>query len=77
MWTSASVKTISFALVHFTVAFSVVFALTGSIAIGGLIGLVEPLCNTLAYYLHERVWERIRARRGGPGRDAGDPVLAA
>lgn len=49
-------KTVSFAVVHFTVAFSVAYILTGSIAVGGLVALVEPLCNTVAYHFHEKVW---------------------
>jgi len=49
-------KTISFAVVHFTVAFSVAYLLTGSVAVGGLVALVEPLCNTVAYYFHEKAW---------------------
>ena len=56
------IKTISFGIVHFTVAFAVVFALTGSLVIGGLVALIEPLVNTLAYHYHEKVWDRIRAR---------------
>jgi len=54
-------KTFSFALVHFVVAFSVGFALTGSIAVGGAIALVEPAVNTVAYFFHEQAWERWRA----------------
>lgn len=57
-------KTFSFAVVHFTVAFSVAYALTGSLAIGGVIALVEPVLNTVAYFFHEKAWERLRA----PGR---------
>ncbi len=49
-------KTASFAVVHFSVAFSVAYLLTGSIAVGGLVALVEPLCNTVAYYFHEKLW---------------------
>ncbi|MBX2880731.1 MAG: DUF2061 domain-containing protein [Granulosicoccus sp.] len=52
----AKKKTISFAAVHFTVAFSVTYVITGSIALGGLIALVEPLINTVAFYIHERAW---------------------
>jgi uncharacterized membrane protein len=52
-------KTVSFAVVHFTVAFSVAYLLTGSIAVGGLVAIVEPLVNTVAYHLHEKVWARI------------------
>jgi len=27
-----------------------------------MLALVEPMANTIAFYLHERVWERIRGR---------------
>lgn len=53
------VKTMSFAAVHFTVAFSVGYMLSGSVLVGGAIALVEPAVNTVAYYLHERAWQRI------------------
>lgn len=49
-------KTISFAVMHFVVAFCVAWALTGDIFIGGAIALVEPAVNTVAYYWHERFW---------------------
>lgn len=49
-------KTASFAALHFAVAFSVTFALTGSVAIATGVGLIEPLANTVAFYFHERAW---------------------
>lgn len=52
-------KTASFAALHFTVAFGVAYALTGSLAIAAGIGLVEPVVNTIAFYFHERAWNRI------------------
>lgn len=52
-------KTLSFATIHFGVAFTVGYALTGSVAIGGAIALVEPACNTVAYFFHEKVWHKI------------------
>jgi uncharacterized membrane protein len=55
-------KTLSFAVVHFTVAFSVGYFMTGSVMVGGAIALVEPALNTVAYFFHERVWERIQRR---------------
>ncbi len=55
-------KTMSFAVVHFSVAFGVATALTGSPLIGGLIALVEPALNTVAYYLHEQLWRLAGAR---------------
>ncbi|HKK02569.1 MAG TPA: DUF2061 domain-containing protein [Gammaproteobacteria bacterium] len=56
-------KTLSFAVVHFAVAFSVAYALTGSLAIGGAIAMVEPVLNTVAYFFHEKAWDRVRAQR--------------
>jgi len=55
-------KTASFAVVHFTVAFTVGYALSGSVLVGGAIALVEPAINTVAYFIHEKAWERIRNR---------------
>ena len=52
------IKTMSFAAIHFSVAFSVAYVMTGSVLVGGTIALVEPAINTIAYHLHERVWER-------------------
>lgn len=52
-------KTISFAAVHFAVAFSVAYVMSGSVLVGGAIALVEPAINTVAYYFHEQVWNRL------------------
>ena len=59
-------KTLSFAAVHFCVAFLVGYLMTGSVWVGGALALVEPACNTVAFHLHEKVWKRIEARRGAP-----------
>lgn len=63
-------KTLSFAVLHFGVAFTVAYALTGSVAIATGIGLIEPLANTVAFYFHERAWSRVEgtapARTAGP-----------
>lgn len=56
-------KTITFAICHFSVAFTVAYLLTGSFGIASLLALVEPLVNTVAYYFHEKAWDGIRARR--------------
>ena len=51
-------KTLSFATLHFGVAFGVAYALTGSVAVATGIGLIEPLVNTVAFFFHERAWRR-------------------
>lgn len=57
-------KTASFALVHFSVAFGVGYALTGSVVIGSAMALVEPAVNTVAFFFHEMAWKKIEANKG-------------
>jgi uncharacterized membrane protein len=56
------IKTMSFGVMHISVAFLVVWAMTGDWRIGGITAMVEPVVNTLAYHFHEKVWKRF----GGP-----------
>jgi uncharacterized membrane protein len=64
-------KTLSFAALHFCVAFTVAYVLTGSVTVATGIGLIEPLANTVAFYFHERAWRRVDGRgaprKNGPG----------
>jgi len=53
-------KTISFAILHFTVAFTLAYLLTGELLIASLIALVEPTVNTLAFYLHDLTWQKFK-----------------
>ncbi len=52
-------KTITFTVMHFGIAFTVAYLLTGSVAIGGLVAIVEPLVNSVGFYFHEKVWKRV------------------
>lgn len=61
-------KTVTFAATHMCVAFAVGWAMTGNAAIGGALALVEPLVNTVAYFLHEKLWERRAHASGTPER---------
>ena len=56
-------KTVTFTLMHFCIAFSVAYALTGSVAVGGLVAAVEPLCNSVGFYFHEKIWKRIEGNK--------------
>ncbi len=51
-------KTLSFAALHFSIAFSLAWLITGSVWVGGTLALLEPLCNTVAFHLHEKFWRR-------------------
>ena len=52
-------KTTSFAVLHFSVAFGVTYALTGNWQVAGAVALVEPLVNTVAFFFHEMAWTRM------------------
>lgn len=54
-------KTASFAVLHVATAFTVTWAMTGSIAVGGAVALVEPAVNTVVYFFHEKVWQHKQA----------------
>jgi uncharacterized membrane protein len=65
-------KTVTFAIVHFTVAFAVGYLMTGSVMVGGAIALVEPMVNTIAYHVHELAWKR----REKPNVNGGQAITA-
>ena len=54
-------KSAAFGVLHLGIAFTVSYALTGSVATAGAITLVEPVANTVAHYFFDRWWNR-RAR---------------
>ena len=56
-------KTLSFALIHFAVAFSIGWLFTGSWLVGGALALVEPACNTVVFHFHDKVWRGIEQKR--------------
>ncbi len=66
-------KTFTFAIMHMSVAFGVVYLMTGSLAIGGAVALVEPAVNTVAYFFHEKFWNRPRAVES-PAEHAASPA---
>lgn len=49
-------------LLHMAVAFGVTYGFTGSLAVGGLAAVVEPVCNVLLLPLHDRCWTHLRRR---------------
>ena len=70
-------KTLSFAAMHFTVAFLLGWLFTGSVLVGGALALVEPACNTVVFHFHEKVWKRIEARRTLQEPGQSEPGLVA
>lgn len=60
---SLATKSVSYGLLHFTVAVLVAFALTRDWSLALAIGTIEPLVQTVFFSLHDQVWKRIEARR--------------
>lgn len=58
-------KTLSYSLMHLTVAITVAYALTRDWRAALAIGMIEPVFQTMAFAIHERVWARIAARGTG------------
>ncbi|WP_297799428.1 DUF2061 domain-containing protein [uncultured Brevundimonas sp.] len=56
-------KTVTYGLMHFTVAVCVAFALTHNLRAALTIGIVEPLVQTVFFTLHDRIWIRIDTRK--------------
>jgi uncharacterized membrane protein len=61
-------KTLTYAVMHLTVAVAVAFAISGDWAIALSIGVAEPLVQTGFFAAHERLWEgKRRAREANRG----------
>ncbi|WP_095497416.1 DUF2061 domain-containing protein [Paraferrimonas haliotis] len=56
-------KSLTFTMMHFTIAFSVVYLMTGDIMVGGAVALIEPAINSVGYFFHEKVWERFHQKQ--------------
>lgn len=56
-------KTLTFAVIHFSVAFTITYLLTGSIVVGGVVALIEPAINTVVFYFHEKTWKHYEAKK--------------
>lgn len=58
-------KTLSFACLHFSVAFTPGRALTGNWRVGGMQAITEPLCSTVVFHVHEKLWQSRQAAASG------------
>ncbi|PZX30732.1 conserved exported hypothetical protein [Cupriavidus phytorum] len=51
-------KTLTFGIMHLGIAFSVTYALTGSLAVSGAVTFIEPAINTVAHYFFDKYWDK-------------------
>lgn len=71
-------KSVSYGIMHFAVAVTVAFILTGDWRIALAVGTIEPLVQTVFFTLHDQIWRRIERRRTGvspaPAPPAGNTI---
>ncbi len=51
-------KTLSYYIMHITVAMLVGYFVTGSLAMAIALSLIEPTVQAVAFFFHEKIWER-------------------
>lgn len=51
-------KTLSYYVMHITVAMLVGYFVTGSIWMAMTLSILEPTIQAVAYFFHERVWDK-------------------
>lgn len=54
------VKTVSWRITGSTATFLISYIVLGNITVSGTIAVIQLTFNTLLYFLHERVWNRIK-----------------
>lgn len=53
-------KTITYRLISSGIGFLVVWALSGNVKASAMFSIAELIYKPLQYYIHERVWQRIK-----------------
>ncbi|MBS0292917.1 MAG: DUF2061 domain-containing protein [Proteobacteria bacterium] len=57
-------KTGSYYVIHICVAALVAYAVTGNLLASLTLSLLEPTVQAVAFFFHEKAWERALVRRG-------------
>ena len=58
------VKTISWRITGSGATFMIAYSISGNFAVSGTIAAIQLVCNTILYYVHERIWNNIDYGRG-------------
>ena len=53
-------KTITFRIIATITTVILVLTFTGDYALAGIIGVLDVISKLVIYYLHERVWHKVR-----------------
>lgn len=63
-------KTGSYYLIHICVAATVAYAVTGNLWASLTLSLLEPTVQAVAFFFHEKAWERTAQRRAAQAQEA-------
>lgn len=58
------VKTLTWRLTGSVATFLIAFLIIGDFSISSSIAVIQLISNTILYYIHERIWNKITWRRG-------------
>jgi uncharacterized membrane protein len=61
--TRSLIKTVSWRITGSSATFLLSYAVSGNFAMAGTIAVAQIIVNTVLYYVHERVWNRISWQR--------------
>lgn len=70
-------KTGSYYLIHICVAALVAYAITGNLLASLTLSLLEPTVQAVAFFFHEKAWERAARRRQALAMDAAPALRGA
>jgi uncharacterized membrane protein len=54
------IKTISWRITGSSATFLIAYLISRNISIAGTIAVIQLTANTILYYIHERIWNKIR-----------------
>jgi uncharacterized membrane protein len=57
--TRSLIKTVSWRITGSLSTFIISFLITGNFVVAGSIAIIQITANTILYYLHERLWNKI------------------
>jgi uncharacterized membrane protein len=57
------VKTVSWRITGSGATFLISYLVSGNLTAAGTIAIVQVIVNTVLYYLHERIWNKVKWQR--------------
>lgn len=73
----ALIKTMTYGVMHVTVATILAYIISGNWRVAISIGLLEPFVQTFFFYFHERTWEAYRLRREARAKYVSDTAASS